>query len=302
MSYDLDLIPRAGEKAPALEELRAFFDGRKRWRLGPERAVYDDGDTGVGFFVELRAPAEGEAAPSPALSVNVSLFRPHFFGLEAAMEVQAIVDAFGFDVDDPQIDGMGRGPFSIEGFARGYHGANAAAYSVHLRDDVARGDPYRTALPTAELERTWRWNVVRDEHQQKLGEGVSVPGIFFVRVGGHLSACALWSDALPIALPKVDLLALVLHDLAPRRFLWKKRGVALVPYDRLGSLLRFGSRRAEPREHILFERAPAPAELRAFFSAAELTPGKLDVVAMPDLLNKEIVDEAATRIQRSPEP
>ncbi len=63
----------------------------------------------------------------------MSYFRPHVFGVEAVSEVEALVTAFQCDVQDDQVDGMGTGPFTREGFVRGWNAGNRFEYSVFPR-------------------------------------------------------------------------------------------------------------------------------------------------------------------------
>jgi hypothetical protein len=54
--------------------------------------------------------------------------------------------------------------------------------------------PYR--LPTAALERIWRWNYTREKRAAALGEDIYVPRIFHFEVDGKLRTGIVWGDAL----------------------------------------------------------------------------------------------------------
>ncbi|MFM0009145.1 MULTISPECIES: hypothetical protein [Paraburkholderia] len=45
----------------------------------------------------------------------MNYFRPHDFGLEAEPEVRFFINRFEPQVQDPQKDGMGNGPYSTKG-------------------------------------------------------------------------------------------------------------------------------------------------------------------------------------------
>src|SRR5687767_9749036 len=91
MSYDLFLSARAG-KGIDRKGFRAFFKGRKHYEVGEGQAVYQNENTGVYFIFD--EPEEG------VVSFNLNYFRPHTFGLEAAIEVEAVVKAVDAVVAD----------------------------------------------------------------------------------------------------------------------------------------------------------------------------------------------------------
>lgn len=152
MSYDLYL----NRSAPvSSDEFHAFFAERPMFRTANTQAVYDNEDTGVYFIFNLAAGAESEE-PSHKISFNLNYFRPHFFAREAAPQLAAVIDSFGFGIHDPQNDGMGDGPFSEEGFLRGWDHGNAFGYHAVLKSDTPPAAVY--SRPTTELDAIWRWN------------------------------------------------------------------------------------------------------------------------------------------------
>lgn len=56
---------------------------------------------------------------STAFEVNYN--RPNFFGLEAEIELSAFVTEFQPRIHDPQMRGMGDGPYFGEGFLSGWN-------------------------------------------------------------------------------------------------------------------------------------------------------------------------------------
>src|SRR5687768_16303098 len=120
MSYDLYFA--TGSK-PRAED--AFFD---HFRERPNNAIegcqawYRNDDTGVYFLFESADPTDEamEDAIEHWATFNLNYLRPHFFASEALPELEAFVSELELTVHDPQIDGMGDGSFSADGFLRGW--------------------------------------------------------------------------------------------------------------------------------------------------------------------------------------
>jgi hypothetical protein len=227
----------------------------------------------------------GVAAPA-CLSFDINYFRPHVFGLEAALELAAVAAHFSLLVDDPQIGGMGHGAFTSEGWNAGNLTAHRALLSSRHEghDAVAHH-----SLPATTLERIWRWNHERLQLQDAVGD-VFVPRISFLQLGGSLRTFVVWSDAIPFALPDVDVLVLVRDQLARRRWLRKRRDMCLVTTSEAAPLLRVGRPESGPRPYTLFDRV----HLRAvdFFRRQEVFAGALDALAQDQVLTRELLEEA----------
>jgi hypothetical protein len=82
-----------------------------------DRVGFENEATGVSFGFDF---SEGNALPA----FNLNSVRRHVFGLEAEPLVTAFVRQFDLEVDDPQADGMGKGPYSPERFLRGWNAGN----------------------------------------------------------------------------------------------------------------------------------------------------------------------------------
>src|SRR5687767_8514009 len=86
MSYDLMLAGGRGGKKLDKKSFAAHFKGRRNYEVGKGQAVYQNENTGVYFVFD--EPADGFVA------FNLNYFRPHVFGLEAAIELEAFAKAF----------------------------------------------------------------------------------------------------------------------------------------------------------------------------------------------------------------
>ena len=124
MSYDLYLEPRSAQKVNA-EVFEKYFGGRRHYQMGEGQAIYQNEDTGVYFIFD--APAEGVVA------FNLNFFRPHVFGLEAAVELEEFCRAFEAVVHDAQGEMEDEAPFSREAFLQRWNAGNLFGYRALLK-------------------------------------------------------------------------------------------------------------------------------------------------------------------------
>src|SRR5262245_52231785 len=294
MSYDLRFWVPAGAPVPSQAELEEYFRGRPWYAMQGSQAFYGNEDTGVYFSFELGEPSDGEGV---GRSFNLNYFRPSIFGLEAEREVSAVVERFSLSVDDPQIQGMGRGPYSRDGFLSGWNTGNEFGYASIVaqvkKDAGTEGSLFNTVLPAAELERCWRWNLQRADLQRELGDGVFVPRISFLRRDGGIRSFVVWGDAMAVALPDVDVLMLVRQQLAPRRlFLFKAQDVAIARFSDLGPLLALGTQVRAPVPHRVFRWDAPPAAVQEFFKGRTPFRGGQLGVPVDKVLDEELMQKA----------
>ncbi|HET6898290.1 MAG TPA: hypothetical protein VFK70_08075 [Vicinamibacteria bacterium] len=313
MSYDLAFLVREGENPPTGDSFRQHFRSRRGYKEQANQFWYQNEDTGVYFSFDLHddeGGADSEEAESVSdglkptcLSFNMNYFRPHVFGLEAERELSALVARFSVLVDDPQSDGMARGAYSGAGFLRGWNAGNLFGHRAIL-SQMAKGNPPASspnmdALPRETLENIWRWNYRRHDLQQDLGDDVFVPGIRLVRNDGGPRSFVVWGDAIPLAVPEVDLIVLVRDELAPRRLFGRKRDTCLVTWAALRPLLGLGRRVEGETPYTRFEYGAAPAPIVDFFRHQPSHAAKLEGLSADQVLTHEVIEEAR---RTSPRP
>lgn len=291
MSYDLFMKPRAG--AVEREQFLQYFKGRPHYKAEGEQAWYQNEDTGTYFCFEYadRAtsdpPDEGESGYP--LSFNINFFRPTHFAKEAEPEVTAFVRHFDLLVDDPQVDGMGNGPYDpakfLTGWARG-NKCGAQAIQQHERSQTI------FTVPSAELERIWRWNLERDRRQAATGEARFVPRICFLDVDGAARSAVVWPDAIPSLIPRVDYLMVHRDQLAPRRLLWRKPDTILVRWADAEPIIRKHATAADGPAFLLDYDAAPPA-LVEFVGKLPSGPAELKGITADKVLDAELVAKHA---------
>ena len=286
MSYDLYFT------APEItyQQFADYFSTRPHYQLNEEQAFYQNEGTDVYFSFDYTSEdAEAEEPAGGHVSFNINFYRPHFFGLEAEPEVRALVDHFGFEILDPQNDGMGEGPYASEGFLRGWNAGNEFGYRAILGSDQPPESV--DSWPTEELDSMWRWNCEKVEHQNRLGEDYFVPRIMAIRSGPDLASVAVWLDAMPCLIPRVDYLMIGRKELAPRRFFRRTEDSCLVPLaDALPLIERFATRDCARPAFFLHYASP-PAEILQFVRALIPLDEKLEAVSLDQILNRELVEK-----------
>jgi hypothetical protein len=199
MSYSLCLHfkPRARR-----EHLLQYFAARKRYKVAKNRFSYANEETGVYFWFDLRCSRDillRRTVVSAEFELNYN--RPSFFATEAEKELSAFVARFQPRIEDPQMRGMGDGPYSAEGFFSGWNFGNAFAVRETAAKSSSRDVP---TLPRAALNAAWEWNYHCAERRERLDLQAYVPTILFWRLEGRASRVVVWGEAMPILLPRVD--------------------------------------------------------------------------------------------------
>lgn len=284
MSYDLYFsFPRPVARA----DVEAWFTKRRHYAVH-DSAVYQNSDTGVYFVFGFQVDGS-QPDVLQRIAFNLNYFRPHVFGLEAEPEVRAFVERFQPQIEDPQTNGMGAGPYSGERFLAGWNTGNAFGYESILPQQKSQSA--FASLPEARFEAIWRWNHALADVQSELGESVFVPRVMMFKVDGALRSVAVWSDGIPTLLPEVDAVLVYRDELAPRPLFGQKaKDHCLIGHERLDGTLTALS----DEGYALKVRTPTyidvPKSVRSFIGGLSKTAARLEGVAMDGVLSEELVE------------
>lgn len=289
MSYDL-YFTSDDVGVLTRERFEAYFTGRDCYTIRQSDAFYENPDTGIYFFFSYNAASDGEDAPAgESVSFDLNYGRPHVFALEAEPEVSAFVRALGLNIEDPQLQGMANGPYSREGFLRGWNTGNQYGYSVFLKDS---GDFGRWSLPTAELERVWRWNFAKEALYKEIALDAFIPMILYAQRNGRLCTAVVWSDAIPTFLPQVDCVIIFRQDLQPRR--WFKKSAEnekiILDYQSAVSHLTDYDQRDINGYSCYVPRSPVPSNsVQQWFRGLASSLGEFSLTPTESVLNSELI-------------
>jgi hypothetical protein len=201
MSYTLDL-----SFSPAVPRPRMFehFAARKFYKeLARDLVAYEHPDTGVCFLVKLRRGRNALLQQTVvAAEFEIAWGRPRYFGVEAETELSAFVATFRPRIFDSQMHGMGEGPYSGEGFLKGWNFGNVFSIGGALPRLAEFGVE---TMPADVVRAVWAWNYRRPERSETYERSAYVPGIGFVSIDGRLGRAAVWPHGRPVVLPKVEI-------------------------------------------------------------------------------------------------
>jgi len=283
MSYDLFFEFQSPVQA---EDLDRYFATRPNYQSG-NGAFYQNQATGVYFQFTWSADATGSRTVSRS-AFNMNFFRSHVFALEAEPEVRSFVERFSARVQDPQKEGMGDGPYSTNGFLKGWNTGNEYAYEAILTMQAPSHKFY--TLPANEIEWVWRWNFSIASTQASFGESLFVPRIMPLLINGELHTVVVWGDGIPELIPEVDMLLIIRDELAPV----PANGVhqkdkCLVLQNSVNEILAplsddgYALRVRKPTYNV------APDAVRKFIRSLPQTTDHITGVAMDSILDGELV-------------
>jgi hypothetical protein len=288
MSYDLYFSPRTGTLDA--QQFEDYFRKRPNYKLQGSQAWYQNDDTGVYFSFEFNQSDDSEEEDQPGfpVSLNINYFRPSYFILEAEPEVSEFVKVFDLTVFDPQTDGMGEGEYSKDLLISGWNHGNEYGYSAILQNPEKRKEV--PALPTAILHQTWKWNLNLRALQDRIGDDQFVARIMFFQHGGRTVTFAAWPDAIPIVLPRVEMLLIGRSKLARRRFLLKRDDIALISWEQANQAIQIEKYPGLGMGYSLKYDHP-PVEIVEFVKSLTAYSDTLAGLPADQVLDRELVDK-----------
>lgn len=253
MSYDLQF-----DRVEPLTETEFFgyFLGRCNYTRQNRQAWYSNEGTGVYFSFLIAGPSDQQESGKPFLgSFKINLYRPHFFGLEAAPEVVAFTEHFELTVTDPQEkDGE---TFSGERFLNNWFRSNLFGHKALLNAEKTLAKI--NARPSAQLEAIWRWNYEVPRIQAELGENVFVPSIIWISISDGLNSAAVWPDGIATLIPAVEMIIIPRDAMAPTTLRSREKGLCLIEQRALDECLA----------PMKVEKYPLPCRIPSYLSPPE---------------------------------
>ncbi|WP_254700271.1 hypothetical protein [Trinickia violacea] len=221
----------------------------------------------------------------------MNYFRPHIVGLEAEPEVSAFIDRFNPVIEDPQVHGMATGPYSADGFFRGWNYGNEVAYRS-LIESHGKANAFLT-MSEATLEGAWRWNRVVSQMQSALGQSVFVPKIMMLNIAGEVKSSVVWGDGIPTLLPEVDVVFVFRDELAPKPLFGQRvKDHCLITHDNLNGVLEPLADKGHPLRVRIPTYVDPPKNVRNFVRKLPKYSGPLERVTMDRVLSRELFEQS----------
>lgn len=227
MTYDL-LFTKSSASDLQFIVVKNYFLSRPNFEHDEDSDAfaYMNKSTGTHFLFDYltnTSPNEGQ------VGFEIAYGRPHTFALEAEIEINNFIKAFNVATIDPQ-----RGTESDEG--ANYKFVDWFREPAGSQNFIKREFPTESNwvgdLPANLLYIDWVWNYYREQLRDQLGASrISIAQIWYFEEKGKIIRTAVWTNGMPIAIPRVDKVLLVrLQDGGLPSIL------SLVPYQKLESI------------------------------------------------------------------
>lgn len=174
---------------------------------------FENEDTGVYFSFDLNEPDDDPELNEQEeafeylytfFSFNLNFLRPDFFGREAFLFVDKLINDLGLYVVNSQSNAEEDYPVQpeIDELYKNWSELNAT-HSAHLYNELEL-----QYYPQPASDAVWQHNFSKARLQAELGEEYFVPKIFILQTIAEkrIITFCVWPDHLPIIVPKVDYL------------------------------------------------------------------------------------------------
>jgi hypothetical protein len=173
---------------------------------------FENENTEVYFSFDLNEPVleleePGDEYQYTHISFNLNFLRPDFFGQEAFLFVDKLIQDLGLYIDNPQDDGhedYPRQPKKGELY-KNWSEINAQQ-SARFYEELEL-----SYYPLSASNKLWQHNFNKEKLQAELGEEYFVPRVLVLQAltDKRIITLAIWPENLPILVPDVDYFLLV---------------------------------------------------------------------------------------------
>lgn len=216
MSYDLYFYKQQNQQISTTDisdyltnNLCSPNDESNQW-------FYENDDTEVYFSFDLNEPEtdaeaiELETIPDfdyTRFTFNLNFLRPDFFGREAFLFVEQLINDLNIYVVNPQATADEEVPTKpVEGSLYKNWSEINARQCAHFYEELELN-----YYPLASSDAVWKHNFTRYQVQDALGEEFFVPRIVVLQtlVDKRVITLSIWPEHLPLLVPQVDYFLLV---------------------------------------------------------------------------------------------
>jgi hypothetical protein len=274
-----------------LEQFENYFSDNPRYEVNNGQAWYTNEDTGVYFLFEHNdEPQSDEDGIDHSVAFNMNYYRPHYFALEAEPEIRRFIESFNCSIHDYQNSGMDNGPYSREGFLRGWNSGNDFGYSAILGRDDAMDVVF--SKPSAELEQIWKWNYSKQKMQEDFQEDIFIPRIMFMLVNGKLGSVCVWPDGISTLIPSVDFLYVPRKELAPKKWYGRRKAdFCILSKQDFSEFLQAYTCDQYELPAFKLPSPDTPNEIKDYVKSLKAYDGEIEGVGYDSVLNSEIVEK-----------
>jgi hypothetical protein len=280
MSYDLYFK----KSDISSEEFFNYFHNEKNYTIDKNQVLYENNNTGVYFVIDYY---EEKNDDNYFASLNLNYYRPLSFGYETALVIDKFIKQNNIDIFDPQNEGMGEGPFTIDGFIRSWQHGNDFGYQSILEHPDSCGDVYCES--NDQLWKIWNWNYKKEEYYEELQKDIFIPTISFALVNNVLSTFVVWPDAISTIIPKVDYVLIMRKELGPKKFFRKTQDQFFVTFDSLNTNMK--NYQSQFKGFIVYDLPcpETPLILKEYVKKINPIENHVKMIAPDSILSSELV-------------
>jgi hypothetical protein len=288
MAYEVFL--KLKDEEMSLEAFLELFSKRKNCRIDGQRAIYENTDTGVGFYYEYMYE-ENKGAPNVCsdgvyrVALCIEYCQPAFFFVEALYELYDLVQNENIVAYDPQIGGEPDGlEFDDAKLFESWKECNLDAVREYMlslgpdMDDVP-------VMPYSALKQMWEWNYSIAHLREMFDGKMQIPTIQAISLGEEDLTAVVWKNGGPIAIPYVDVIVFAAQKEGDKGF-----GFCAVDYEDVKPLIEKYSEKTYANAYLLSYDS-TPKEISDYIAGIDS-----DLEFMPmdmcDVLEYEIAEGA----------
>ncbi len=296
MNYILHFQSRDLNHLISQSAIKEFFQHRENYSVNDYQVLYSNEETGVYFTFQFGGGHGPDAASSGVLPVYFSLeySRSHIFILEAETELSDFIQNFNLSVSDLYLKNAEYVAYNQVDLFRGWTAGSETYYQGIERNRLAADYP---SLPTKLLEQCWHWNYHLKHLQGELGKEIFIPRVMVVEYQGKLHTAVVWTDAGPIALPRVELVILYRKT---GSWLKKHGDMGLARVSDIEPLLSGFSLDEDFFPYYTLIYKEPPAQIKHFFQAqSPVSSQEIKFISFDQVHDREMIEKVLSQPQSS---
>ncbi len=292
MNYIIHFQTKNAEKQISHRQLKEYFTARGSYSVNDYQALYSNEDTGVYFTFEyggIRASDFNQTLKILPVFFNISFGKPHIFVLEAEVELAEFIHHFDLVVSDLSMHGSSYMEYNELDFYRFWSAGNEAFYREKLRHNP---ELKMFSLPVQEMEKIWRWNFHVSDMQAELGQQLFVPKVMLIEYQNTFNTAVVWTDGIPITLPKVEKAILYRRGFTSGIRIGKKEDIALVNISEIEPFLKDYPVTTEHLEYYTIIYKEPPKDIKHFIQSQKAVKNEeLKFIPFYDIHDRELIEK-----------
>lgn len=292
MNYIIHFQTKNVKNQISLLQIKEYFTARGSYTVNDYQSLYSNEETGVYFTFEYggtKASEVNQTLKVLPVFFNISFGRPHIFVLEAEVELSEFIRHFDLMVSDLSMHGSSYMEYNELDFYHGWTAGNEAFYREKLRRDP---ELKMFLLPVKEMENIWRWNFHVSNMQAELGQQIFVPKVMLIEYQNTFNTAVVWTDGIPITLPRVAKAVLYRRGFTSGIKIGKKEDIAVVNISEIEPLLKDYPVTNEHLEYYTIIYKEPPKDIKHFIQSQKAVKNEeLKFISFYNIHDRELIEK-----------